>query len=167
MEGFEILSIKETQTEQKKSQMNMSKTESLPGNILETGKTGSQVRKSAGRSVHKADDKSVKAINKGKNAGKIFKENIGKNVPEIKKVRKKTVGDRIERMHAELDAEIADAFKGYAGDAEIPGSLGYDSVKTSDRNKRIKEAMKREEYAEAIEMITTNTIKIHLFLIPM
>ena len=64
-----------------------------------------------------------------------------------KAIKKKETGDKISELHTLLDAQVAEMFEGYRGSDGIPDIMDYENVKESDKNKRIKEAIKRESYA--------------------
>ena len=150
MEGFKEQGKKlqdVNQIEKKESVKDLSRS----ANVLEADKTVNKSRKSTGKPDNKTEIKSAKTINQGKKTGKAFKNNVEKNVPEIKKVQKKTVGDTIAEKNTQLRDEVSAAFAGYKDKKAIPEITNFQNVSRSERNKRIKEATKREEYAEAIE----------------
>ena len=168
MDGFKDQQIKRTKTagtvanKAKKAELNINPAnlDMIAGERKSVGKPSVNAQ-NIGKNIKKPNPATAKlkteAVNKVpeiknvKKAEKKAKPLTPKQIAaRAKAIKKKETGDKISELHTLLDAQVAEMFEGYRGSDGIPDTMDYENVKESDKNKRIKEAIKRESYAEQI-----------------
>ena len=174
MDGFKDQQIKRTKTagtvagKAKKAELNINPVplDMVAGERKSVGKPSVNAQ-NIGKNIKKSNPATAKlqteAVNKVpeiknvKKAEKKAKHLTPKQIAaRAKAIKKKETGDKISELHTLLDAQVAEMFEGYRGSDGIPDIMDYENVKESDKNKRIKEAIKRESYAEQISQYEEN-----------
>ena len=174
MDGFKDQQIKRTKTagtvagKAKKAELNINPVplDMVAGERKSVGKPSVNAQ-NIGKNIKKPNPATAKlqteAVNKVpeiknvKKAEKKAKPLTPKQIAaRAKAIKKKETGDKISELHTLLDAQVAEMFEGYRGSDGIPDIMDYENVKESDKNKRIKEAIKRESYAEQISQYEEN-----------